>query len=454
MLDAANAKLRKPDLACETIADYDTKTLASVNSYILSASGSNTSGGSSSSGIVYYPVYGKDRCLSDGNEPSWLGRDAKFDNPEDCCAENFSWVEEKCLANSPAIAPPVVEEIVDEVIPEEINISALYYPSQNGYVCVNDGLQPSWMTVDEMFSKESDCCERHYPDRDCLGKSGQMKPKLWYPSTDGVMCVSDRKQPSWMSLDSMFQTEAECCAFHYAWKHDCSSDSQPSMYQNFEEGVTLTPEPTNHPTRLSTPNPAFKMEPIITPRPTRRPRKTDSPSRNPSTQPSRRPTRPPTRPPVSSTRQPQTVPPSRQPSTQPSRRPTRPPTRPPVSSTIPVNNMASPFETFQIQTPTSKPAMPPIGSSYLNFYFKPTSKGGDHLSQAIAMNAPTQPTLGSKPLNKGGESHIEATGGRIESQVKGSKKKHKKKKKKKKKKGWKKMKNKKKMKQFKWKNNR
>ena len=98
--------------------------------------------------------------------------------------------------------------------------------------------------------------------------------------------------------------------------------------------------------------------------------------------------------------------------------------------------------------------MPPIGSSYLNFYFKPTSKGGDHLSQAIAMNAPTQPTLGSKPLNKGGESHNEATGGRIESQIKGSKKKHKKKKKKKKKKGWKKMKNKKKMKQFKWKNNR
>lgn len=413
MLDAANAKLRKPDLACETIADYDTKTLASVNSFILHTSGSNTSGGSISAAIVYYPVYGKNRCLSDGNEPSWLGSDAKFDNAEACCAENFGWVEESCLANSPAMAPPVVEEYVEEVISEEINISVLYYPAQNGYICVNDGLQPSWMSVAEMFSKESDCCERHYPDRDCLGKSGELKPKMWYPSTEGVMCVSDRKQPSWMSLDSMFETEAECCAFHYGWKHDCSSDSQPTMYQNSVEVVTLTPEPTNHPTRHSTPNPTFKKEPIVTPRPTRRPQ-SDSPSRHPSRQ--------------------------------PSRRPTRTPTRPPVSPAIPANNMASQFATFQ--TPTAKPAMPPIGSSYFGFYFKPASGGGDQpTSQAIAMNAPTHSTLSARPLNKGEESHM---GDIIESQIKGTKKKQKKKKKKK---GWKK-KLKKKMKQLKWKNNR
>jgi len=69
------------------------------------------------------------------------------------------------------------------------------------------------------------------------------------------------------------------------------------------------------------------------------------------------------------------------------------------------------------------------------------------------MNAPTQPTLGAKPLNKGEESHIGTMGDRIESQIKGANKKQKYGKKKKK--GWKKqLKLKQKMKQFKWNNNR
>lgn len=89
-------------------------------------------------------------------------------------------------------------------------------------------------------------------DADALvskGNSNDAGPSYWYPLHDGSnSCTDDGNQPSYYKLSDMFSNEEDCCAKHFSWSNDCISrdasvstdqDTGPSLYYPKFDGLGI-----------------------------------------------------------------------------------------------------------------------------------------------------------------------------------------------------------------------
>ena len=60
-----------------------------------------------------------------------------------------------CIENSPDTPPP--EAVVTAKVESPTEDKLLYYPSSMGHACLSDGKQPTWLTVGSMFDNEKVC---------------------------------------------------------------------------------------------------------------------------------------------------------------------------------------------------------------------------------------------------------------------------------------------------------
>jgi chitinase len=153
LLDAANAKLLDPGLDCASM-DLSDHVAQVVGEAFSQGHGEE---GDGAPAAVYYPDFGSGVCLNDGMQSDWIQKSDTFDNLGECCDKHFSWNED-CREDSPdSLADPSAVDLVgqspgelgtsDEIVPLDL----LYYPSQTGVECLNDGKQPMWLSEDIMF---------------------------------------------------------------------------------------------------------------------------------------------------------------------------------------------------------------------------------------------------------------------------------------------------------------
>eukprot|EP00804_Cyclotella_cryptica_P012777 CCRYP_010560-RD/>CCRYP_010560-RD protein AED:0.28 eAED:0.28 QI:394/1/1/1/0.91/0.84/13/21/1008 len=218
LLDAANEKLSNPSLDCSNMTDV---SLSSNNEEDQNAS------------YLYYPLFdGSSSCVNDGNQPSYYSLSDMFDNKEDCCEKHFSWTSE-CLDSS---------DMVDGNDEQNGPVSSLYYPLFDGVgSCVNDGNQPPHYSSSDMFDNKEDCCEKHFSwNSNCVSlssasidsssttttaatsissSSSKGALPMYYPKEG--FCVNDGNQPSYLTPSELFETEEDCCLYHYSWNSNC-----------------------------------------------------------------------------------------------------------------------------------------------------------------------------------------------------------------------------------------
>jgi len=98
-----------------------------------------------------------------------------FDNKEDCCEKNFSW-NSQCvgMSNASIDSSSSSTTAATSILASNLssfessnNVLPLYYPKEG--FCVNDGIQPSYFSPSELFESEEDCCMYHYSwNSECL----------------------------------------------------------------------------------------------------------------------------------------------------------------------------------------------------------------------------------------------------------------------------------------------
>lgn len=97
------------------------------------------------------------------------------------------------------------DALVSKVKPEDAG-PTYWYPLHDGSnSCTDDGNQPSYYKLSDLFDNEKECCEKHFSwASDCVTQDAldqEVVPFLFYPMFDGGgICVNDGNQVSQLSL--------------------------------------------------------------------------------------------------------------------------------------------------------------------------------------------------------------------------------------------------------------
>jgi len=279
LLDAANAKLLNPDMDCASLDQSDEVMSEDMQEVSVPER-------------VFYPDFGRSKCLSDGVYEDMFKPEKLFDSAQRCCHTYFS-SNEFCVQKS--------EEANSAESKGPASMGALYYPSSLSNACLSDGKQPEWLPKGSIHDTAEACCETHYGfSQDCIRDSDgsttaaatvaapvtftnlinatftakvttaattkvtttaattaattavHTPPKRntnngFFPAfIDGTTrCENVGTPPSWMTRNILSQTKSECCQnYAFPWDHEkCltgfTSDSPASSasvdyYPDFE----------------------------------------------------------------------------------------------------------------------------------------------------------------------------------------------------------------------------
>ena len=244
LLDAANRKLEDPSIDCANmgnggVASYESSDPNAGDGEVLQER------------TKFYPHYDSSTCLSDGLQPAWLQTSDIFDNVKDCCRSTFPWNTD-CVAQSTPLGVvfyphhdsstclsdgkhpdwlPTSEQFSSlkdccgtafkfnkDCVAQSTPMSVVFYPHHDSSTCLFDGKHPDWLPTSEKFSSLKDCCGTAFPyNKDCEKQSTPIKGEVFYPASGTYKCLSDGKQPPYMSKDSLFNNEKDCCLKHFTW---------------------------------------------------------------------------------------------------------------------------------------------------------------------------------------------------------------------------------------------
>jgi len=155
--------------------------------------------------------------LDDGTTPLLDAANKKLADPSINCAD----------MGVGAIA--TYEEAAAGAASEEAIESIKFYPHFDSSTCLSDGLQPSWLQASEIHDTVEDCCRNSFKwNTDCVAQSTPIEGVVFYPAATGTYaCLSDGKQPPYMSDSDLFNNEEDCCEFHFSWAlADCLGNGQ------------------------------------------------------------------------------------------------------------------------------------------------------------------------------------------------------------------------------------
>ena len=168
---------------------------------------------------LFYPDYessGYDQgCLNDGNQPSYMDANPTnylFSTLDKCCSQHFTWNYESCMGTL-----------------DQTCARALWYPDWAGSNtgCLRDGNEPLYMTQNPtvyLYNTKADCCNEfyYYDYTTCMGSTSSSSGTSYYADWLGDdTCKNDGGAPPYMVQNPtlwLYDTLAECCAAHYAWK--------------------------------------------------------------------------------------------------------------------------------------------------------------------------------------------------------------------------------------------
>lgn len=117
----------------------------------------------------------------------------------------------------------------DEAVPgaegEEAVETTKFYPHFDSSTCLSDGLQPSWLQASEIYDTVEDCCRNSFIwNTNCVAQSTPIEGVVFYPASGTYACLSDGKQPPYMSDSDLFSNKEDCCEYHFSWVlSDCLS---------------------------------------------------------------------------------------------------------------------------------------------------------------------------------------------------------------------------------------
>ena len=157
--------------------------------------------------------------LDDGSTPLLDAANAKLANPSIDCADMGNGVSASYL----------IAEAGGEAAGEVAEDKPKFYPHFDSSTCLSDGLQPSWLQAADISDNPNDCCRNNFPwNTDCVAQSTAIEGDIFYPASGSYSCKSDGKQPVYMAKDDLFNTEEDCCKYHFSWVavEDCISNGK------------------------------------------------------------------------------------------------------------------------------------------------------------------------------------------------------------------------------------
>lgn len=193
-------------------------------------------------GVIFYPDTDSYYCKADGRQPPYMAKDQLFNNEEDCCKFNFSWLTvEDCV--STAAAPTTATSTTastttagtttsttrastttaakanaDQPIPYDQ--STLFFPLfESGITkCKNEGTPTSWLSLTDFKDTLSGCCRSYASNYDDCMTASTVTNQRYYPDFQTMSCLSEEEGTpgDWMTNDYFRWNEKRCCKSFFA----------------------------------------------------------------------------------------------------------------------------------------------------------------------------------------------------------------------------------------------
>jgi len=183
--------------------------------------------------------------LDDGSTPLLDAANAKLANPSIDCADMGNGVSASYL----------IAEAGGEAAGEVAADKPKFYPHFDSSTCLSDGLQPSWLQATDISDNPNDCCRNNFPwNTDCVAQSTAIEGDIFYPASGSYSCKSDGKQPVYMAKDDLFNTEEDCCKYHFSWVavEDCISNGKATTTTTTTSSTTTSTTTTTTTSRAAT----------------------------------------------------------------------------------------------------------------------------------------------------------------------------------------------------------
>ena len=148
---------------------------------------------------------------------------------------------------SPTEEPTFYPTVGPTIEPTSLDMDGpIYYPNFTRGICLNDGLYPSHVNKNYLFSNGNNCCTAYFPNNieQCLiavqptPAPSPIAGAEWFPRYQDGTCINDKTQASPYEVN-FFYTHEECCNFDWIPDVTYCLEHKPLYYPDYWNNICL-----------------------------------------------------------------------------------------------------------------------------------------------------------------------------------------------------------------------